>query len=172
MKREHEKARTAPLSYLGHGSLGGSGCCRNHLLAMELGGFLLAINLVSSCGIAFSIGHLFVEELGAVDGLATEVNPFAKLVHLNSTYEEKSADKDDTPLPADAGVQEDDVVEAGDIENGEDAKEAADDAEEEELVLAVGVLEPLAVPSSVVVHVEEAATGVNHFPGEEQGEPG
>ncbi|KAI3478679.1 hypothetical protein L1887_59316 [Cichorium endivia] len=75
------------------------------------------------------------------------------------------------PFPADAFVQEDDAVEAGNVENGEDAEEAADDADEEELV-PPRVAEPLVVPASVVAHVEEAAAHVDHLPGQNEREPG
>lgn len=103
---------------------------------------------------------------------ATEEDALAPLPRFNTKEEERGLDEDNAPFPADSGVFEDDMVDDGDIEQGEDGDEPGHDGPEEELV-APHVVHPLGeVFLGAGLHAEEAETHVNHFPREEKGEPG
>lgn len=67
---------------------------------------------------------------------------------------------------------EDNRVDDRDVDEGEHGDEASDNSPEEELV-APDVNHPLSeVLLGLGLHAEEGAAQVDHFPGEEEGEPG
>jgi hypothetical protein len=101
-----------------------------------------------------------------------EENTLAKLPALNADEEEECGDKDNAPLPADALVPEDSVVDDGNVQNWENGDEAEHDGEEQKLVPP-----HVACPLGEVflgswLHHEERAAHVQHLPREEQREPG
>lgn len=59
---------------------------------------------------------------------------FSELPSLNTNKEEEGSDKYNAPLPADALVPEDGVVNDWDIEDREDGNEAEHDGQKQELV--------------------------------------
>lgn len=153
------------------------------LLSAGLGGLLLLDgSLVAAGGGAVGVGAEVVAKdallevtlavAAGLEVLAAEIDALRPLPGLNAKEEEECLDEDDTPLPRDGGVLEDDLVETGDVDDGEHGDEASNDGPEEELV-APDVDDPLGeVALAAGLHAEETASQVDHLPGEEQGEPG
>jgi len=63
-------------------------------------------------------------------------------------------------------------VQCRDIQGREDSHEAGDDGPEEEAVLAHVMVPLCEVLCGFRLHAEETAAEVDHFPGEEEREPG
>ena len=104
--------------------------------------------------------------------LPLEVLPLCELPGLDTEEEQNGSDEDDAPLPADALVLEDSVVDDGDVEHGEDRDETCHNGPEKELV-APHIDEPLCeVLLGAGLHSEERPPHVNHLPSKEEREPG
>lgn len=126
-------------------------------------------------------GHGRLRRRRVIRSSPTKKDPLTPLPAFHTEQEEQGLDEDNTPLPGDTGVFEDDVVDNGDIQNRESKDKPSHDTEEQEPVTP-DVLRPLhreilglgAAPRVRWrwVHVEEAAAQVHHFPGEQQREPG
>lgn len=103
---------------------------------------------------------------------STEEDALSPFPSLNAHEEKDSFDEDDAPFPRDAGMFEDDLVDDGDIQDREGRDEAGHDGPEEERVTP-DIVHPLReVALGFGLHAEEGAAHVDHFPGEEEGEPG
>ena len=72
----------------------------------------------------------------------SEVDPLGPLPRLNADKEQNSGNEHDTPLPADSGVLEHNVVDDGDVHDRENGDEPNTDRVEKELV-APDIVEPL-----------------------------
>jgi hypothetical protein len=103
--------------------------------------------------------------------LPPDPNTLTPLPRLNPTKEQYRLHRDNRPLPTNARVLEDIVVDDGHVKDDEDGDEAEDDGPEEKLV-APHVVEELRVGTlGLGAHAEEGATEVEELPGEEEGEP-
>ena len=127
-------------------------------------------------GIVLQITFLLTALLGAVALASPEELSLEPLPHFSAAEEETRADKYDAPLPGDARVAEDLVVDDGDVDEGEHADEADHDGPEEERVVPdvpdpLGGLGPLGGVGGGA-HVEQGPAEVDHLPGKEEDEPG
>jgi hypothetical protein len=95
----------------------------------------------------------------------------AELPALNTEEEEESCHEDNAPLPADALVPEDRVVDDGNVEDGEDCNETEHDGEEQEFVPPDVACPLREVLCGSRLHHEERAAHVQHLPCKEQREP-
>lgn len=84
---------------------------------------------------------------------------------LNQRHEAHHAAKDKAPLPRERHVSEDDLVDDGDVDDGERRADACDDGPEQEAVLKQGVEDGEGAGVFFGVHVEQAAGQVLGFPG-------
>lgn len=101
-----------------------------------------------------------------------EKDPLHELIQLNPQKEQGRLDKHNPPLPRDRRMSKHLVVDNGDINKREDSDEAGHNGPEEELV-PPDVVHPLCeVLLGFGLHAEEAAAHVDHFPREEESEPG
>lgn len=100
--------------------------------------------------------------------LTSEVDALGPLPRLRQHHKHEDIDKDDSPLPADTSVLENDMVQLGNVQDREDSEEDAADRPEQELV-APQVGSPRL---ETVGHVEQRAAEVNQTPGEEEEDPG
>lgn len=104
--------------------------------------------------------------------LASEVDTLRPLPRLDTGKENGGLDEDDAPFPGDGGMLEDVPVDHGDVDDGEDGDPSGHDRPEEKLV-APDVVHPLGeVAGGFGLHAEERPPHVDHFPGEEEREPG
>lgn len=105
-------------------------------------------------------------------GLSPEVDMLGPLPYLAAEEDEERGDENDTPLPGDRRVFEDDRVDDGDVQKRENSDEAGDNGPEEELV-APDVEESLGkVLPGLGLHTEKGPAHVQHFSGKEKGKPG
>ena len=172
-----------PLMSLGFLVVVGKGPARAALLrrrSVAAGGALFVVAAVGRAAVASAASEILSEyarldvrlEVAALLGLAAEVDALGPLPRLYAQEEEHGLDEDDAPFPADACVLEHYGVEAGNVDDGEHGDEARDDGPEEKLV-APGVDDPLGkVLLALGLHAEEGPAHVDHFPGEEECEPG
>jgi len=84
---------------------------------------------------------------------------------LDERHEAHDAAEDKAPLPRERHVSEDDLVDDGDVDNGERRADAGDDGPEQEAVLEQGVEDGEGAGVFFGVHVEQAAGQVLGFPG-------
>jgi hypothetical protein len=96
----------------------------------------------------------------------------AELPALNTNEEEEGCHEDNAPLPADALVPENRVIDDGNVEDGEDCNETEHDGEEQELVPPDVACPLREVLCRSRLHHEERAAHVQHLPCKEQREPG
>lgn len=101
-------------------------------------------------------------------GLSSEVDALRPLPRLRQNHKHDDVHKDNSPLPADTGVLENDMVQLGNVQNREDREEDPSDRPEQELV-APKVARPRL---EAVGHVEKGAAEVDQAPGEEEEDPG
>ena len=99
--------------------------------------------------------------------VAPAVRALGPLPGLSADEKDEDGDEDDGPLPGNAVVHEDDVVEDGDVEGGEDEDEDDGDGPEEEVV----VPEVGGPRADAPGHVEERPPRVDQLPREEQEDP-
>lgn len=97
-----------------------------------------------------------------------QVNPLRPLPSLHPSEEQYRECKYHTPLLIDALVEEDDVVDHGNVQRGHDEDGSADDRPEEERVPPQPV-EPRARVGYDAV--EEGPTGINQLPAERRKDP-
>jgi hypothetical protein len=90
-----------------------------------------------------------------------EVNPLRRLPRLNAQNKQDAEREHNPPLLVDAIVQEDDVVDDGDVQRGQDEQRPANDRPEEE-----GVAPKPVEPRARIRNdgVEEGAAGVDELP--------
>lgn len=101
-------------------------------------------------------------------GPSSEVDALRPLPRLRQHHENDDIHKDDSPLPADTIVLENDVIQCGDVQNREDREEDAGDRPEQKLVAP-----QVACPGPEAIgHVEQGAAEVDKAPGEEEEDPG
>lgn len=93
-----------------------------------------------------------------------EVDPLGELPRLRAGEEEEGDGEDDAPLLADGAVEEDDLVDDGDVDGGHGAEEADEDGPEEERVAPEAEGPALGVGDDAV---EEGAPEVDKLPGED-----
>lgn len=98
---------------------------------------------------------------------SSEVDAFHPLPSLRKHHKHDDVHKNNGPLPADAGVLEDDMVQLGDVQHREDSEEDASDRPEQELV-APQVAHP---GPEALGHVKQGAAEVDQAPGEEEEDP-
>ena len=112
--------------------------------------------------------------LGVIPSLLcrlSEVNPLGPLPRLDAQEEEKGRDKDNPPFPADPGMFEDIVVDDRDIQGRKDGNETRGDSPEQEAITPE-IVHPLSkVSFAPWLHTEEAATHIDHLPGQEERKP-
>ena len=84
---------------------------------------------------------------------------------LDERHEAHDAAEDKAPLPRERHVSEDDLVDDGDVDDGERRADAGDDGPEQEAVLEQGVEDGEGAGVFFGVHVEQAAGQVLGFPG-------
>lgn len=90
---------------------------------------------------------------------------FDRFPALNERDEAHDAAEDETPLPRERHVSENDFVDDGNVDDGERRAEAGDDGPEEEAVLEQRVENGEGAGIFFGVHVEQAAGQVLGFPG-------
>lgn len=101
-------------------------------------------------------------------GTMTEEEALAPFPGLDTAEEQQGLDDDDGPLPGDAGVFEDVVVDDGAVQDQEDGHVAEHDRVEEELV-APHVVHPLRkVLLRLGLHAEERASEIDQLPRQEE----
>lgn len=89
--------------------------------------------------------------------LTAQGHALAPLPGFDASHEDDGGDKDNGPFPRDALLQEDIVIDDGDVKDGDTEGDAENDGKEEELV-GKGIKEPLVVPLVLGVHPEEASS--------------
>lgn len=101
----------------------------------------------------------------------SEVDPLGPLPRLDAQEEKKGRDEDDAPFPADPGMFEDIMVDDRNIQGRKDGNETSDDGPEQEAITP-DIVHPLGkILFAPWLHTEEAATHIDHFPGEEERKP-
>lgn len=109
--------------------------------------------------------------ISTLGSAATEVDTFSPLPALNAQEKEECLNEDDAPLPGDGSMLQDDIIDDRDVDEREHGNESSNDGPEEELV-APDINNPLGeVTLAARLHAEERTAHVDHFPGQEQGEP-
>lgn len=98
-------------------------------------------------------------------GSLAEHTAFDRFPALDEGDEAHDAAEDQTPLPCERHVSEDDLVDDGDVDDGKRRAEADDDGPEEEAVLEQSVEDGESAGVFFGVHVEQAAGQVLGFPG-------
>lgn len=103
---------------------------------------------------------------------ATEEDSLSPFPGFDADEEQDSLDCHDAPFPGDRFMFEDDVVQNGDVENGEHSDPSGHDGPEKELV-PPDVVHPLGkVFLGFRLHAEERPAQVDHFPSQEKRKPG
>lgn len=94
-------------------------------------------------------------------GLSAIEDTLGPLPCFNTTNEENGFDDDNSPLPSDAGVLENHMVDDWDVEGWEDSDKTSDDRPEEELV-APDIVCPLGeVLLTTRLHSEEGTSHID-----------
>lgn len=112
--------------------------------------------------------------------LASEISPLQPLPALTSREKQDALDDNYSPFPRDALMLEDDMINDGNVQRGEDGDKAGNYSPKEERILSA-IVPPLVedvippIPAARVHRsgylAEERPPKVDHLPGEEQGKP-
>ena len=100
-----------------------------------------------------------------LSGSATKEDSLGPFPGFNAHEEQDDLDGHDCPFPGDGLVLEDDVVQHGNVEDGEHGDPSRHDGPEEELI-APYIVHPLGeVFLGFGLHAEERPAHIDHFPG-------